>query len=396
MECGAGNAMAVPFTALTSDLAETYDQATELTQARMLCNLVIGVACSFTHSVFVEMFHYPRSKEAVNYRYGYMLSAFVMASLFFAPPLIAFFGIREKPFVRKEDSEPAAKGALGFLRKMLKLWKNVFSTLLNVPFAILTAFYFLSWTAVQLLQNNLYLYDKYVLRRESSFTWILLLIQLVAAASLFFWSLVSRKIGKRLTFVLGLSFWGVCSLGQFWMSSTSPLWTVYLAATFAAFGASVTFLIPWSMIPDIIDADEVATGQRREGVFYSLFVLFQKVGLAIALSSSSYALSGAGYISPSAAQPDADPLYQPKGVILTLKLINGPIPAVLVVFAMLAAFFYPLGRAKVAENAEILKQRRADAEAAKPAFVPKKDEGSDASIAIADDGIGSGSEHLPH
>lgn len=390
--------MAVPFTALTSDLAETYDQATELTQARMLCNLITGVACSFTHSVFVEMFHYKRSKEAVNYRLGYLLSAFVMAFLFSIPPLVAFFGIREKPFVRKEEAEPRAKGAAGFFFNMLKLWKNVFSTLLILPFAILTIFYFLSWSAVQLLQNNLYLYDKYVLRRESSFTWILLLIQLVAAASLFFWSLVSRKIGKRITFIVGLSFWCVCSVGQFWMTDKSPLWTVYLTATISAFGASVTFLIPWSMIPDIIDADEVATGQRREGVFYSLFVLFQKIGLAIALSSSSYALAGAGYISPAEAQPDADPLYQPKGVLLTLKLINGPIPAALVALAMVASFFYPLGRAKVAENSEILKKRRADAEAAKPAFVPKQDEGSlsDASIAIADDGMGSGSERLPH
>jgi len=389
--------MAVPFTALTSDLAETYDQATELTQARMLCNLVTGVACSFAHSAFVDMFHYPRSKQAINYRYGYLLSAFVMAVIFIVPPIVIFFGIREKPFVRKEEADRGGKGVLGFITNMLKLWKNVFSTLLNIPFALLTTFYFLSWTAVQLLQNNLYLYDKYVLRRESSFMWILLLIQLVAAASLFFWSLISRKIGKRFTFIIGLSIWCASSIGQYWMSDKSPLWTVYLTATISAFGASVTFLIPWSMIPDIIDADEVLTGARREGVFYSLFVLFQKVGLAIALSATSYALSGAGYISPSAAQPDADPLYQPNKVILTLKLINGPIPGILVFFAIIFSFFYPLGRAKVAENAAILKQRRADAEAARPSFVPKKDDGaaSDAQIAIADDGIGSGSEHLP-
>lgn len=318
---------------------------------------------------------------------GYLLSAFVMAILFIVPPIVVFFGIKEKPFTRKVDADDHKPGLLNFLKRMAILWKNVFSTLLNVPFALLTAFYFLSWTAVQTLQNNLYLYDKYVLRRESNFMWILLLIQLVAAASLFFWSLVSRKIGKRFTFILGLSFWFVTSIGSFWMSSKTPLWVIYVVCTISAFGASVTFLIPWSMIPDIIDADEVKTGVRREGVFYSLFVLFQKVGLAIALSASSYALSGAGYISPAAAQPDTDPLYQPPSVILTLKLVNGPIPGILVFLAMIISFFYPLGRAKVAENAEILKRLRAESADKQAKFTASSKDGNVSDVPIEAEGI---------
>lgn len=365
--------MAVPFTSLTSDIAETYDQATELTQARMLCNLITGVLFSFGHSYMVEMFTYKRSSEAVNYRNGYLLSSFAQAILYLIPPVVVFFGIREKPFVAKDDGDTGT-GFVHFMKKMGLLWKSVFATLLNKSFALLTAFYFLSWTAVQLLQNNLYLYDKYVLRREAHFTWILLLIQLMAAASLFFWSLVSRKIGKRLTFIIGLSFWFVPSIGDYWMNENTPLWAIYCVCTVCAFGASVTFLIPWSMIPDIIDADEVANGVRREGVFYSLFVLFQKVGLAVALAGSSYALSGAGYISPALANPE-DPLYQPKGVLTTLRLVNGPIPAILIALAMIISFFYPLGRAQVLANSEILRKRRADAAAmTKPSFVPKNND----------------------
>lgn len=377
--------MAVPFTSLTSDIAETYDQATELTQARMLCNLVVGVICSFAHSYMVELFSYKRSSLAINYRMGYMLSAFCQAVLYLIPPLVVFFVIREKPFVQKEETDHRT-GLLHFLKKMGLLWKSVFATLLNKSFALLTAFYFLSWTAVQLLQNNLYLFDKYVLRRESQFTWILLLIQLMAAASLFFWSLVSRKIGKRLTFIVGLSFWFVPAIGSYWMNQNTPLWVIYVVCTICAFGASVTFLIPWSMIPDIIDSDEVENGVRREGVFYSLFVLFQKVGLAIALSGSSYALSGAGYISPAYASAE-DPLYQPAAVLTTLKLVNGPIPGVLIALACIISFFYPLGRAKVEENSAILKQRRADAAAmVKPSFVPKANDLASTDVDIdADD-----------
>jgi GPH family glycoside/pentoside/hexuronide:cation symporter len=362
----------------------------------MLCNLVIGVTASFTHSIFVELFSFKRSKEAINYRLGYMLSAFIWASVFFFPPLVVFFGIREKPFVSNKDEEENAKGGvLAFAKKMAKLWISVFSTLKNRAFLILTIFYFLSWTSVQLVQNNLFLYDKYVIRKEASFTWIMLLLQLVAAASLFGWSFVSRLIGKRFTFIIGLSLWCAVSIGNYWMTDKTPVWAVYVSVTICAIGVSVTFLIPWSMIPDIIDQDEVQFGSRREGVFYSLFVLFQKIGLAVALSSSSYSIGAAGYISPAEANPEGDPLYQPAGVIKTLKLINGPIPAIMLALAMVACFFYPLGRKAVAENAEILKKRRADADAiSKPAFVAKKDDSSDISFDIDDAGVGSGTEHL--
>jgi Na+/melibiose symporter-like transporter len=52
-----GNMLATPYAALTSDLATTYDQSTELTQIRMLANIISGVIVSFTHS-FVQLFNH--------------------------------------------------------------------------------------------------------------------------------------------------------------------------------------------------------------------------------------------------------------------------------------------------------------------------------------------------
>ena len=36
-------------------------------------------------------------------------------------------------------------------------------------------------------------------------------------------------------------------------------------------------LIPSAMLPDVIELDEALTGQRREGVFYSVFLIVEKV-----------------------------------------------------------------------------------------------------------------------
>ena len=45
-------------------------------------------------------------------------------------------------------------------------------------------------------------------------------------------------------------------------------------------GVGVGLLIPWAMLPDVMSLDELKTGQKREGLFYSFFV-FLKMCLGI-------------------------------------------------------------------------------------------------------------------
>jgi GPH family glycoside/pentoside/hexuronide:cation symporter len=143
---------------------------------------------------------------------------------------------------------------------------------------------------------------------------------------------------------------------MFWEDSSWPLVVHYLLAIPIGMGVSVVFLIPWSLIPDIIDQDEHDNGFRREGVFYSLFVLFQKIGVAVGISATSYVLQAVGYVSST----DGDPLdIQPDSVILALRVMFGPVPIVLLVLSLVFAWFYPLDREMVEDIRERLAERRA-------------------------------------
>ena len=72
--------------------------------------------------------------------------------------------------------------------------------------------------------------------------------------------------------------------------------TVWIMAFVGGVSISSLFLIPVAMFPDVIERDELQTGQRREGLFYSFFVFFQKIALAIALAISNFILAASGYI----------------------------------------------------------------------------------------------------
>ena len=57
------------------------------------------------------------------------------------------------------------------------------------------------------------------------------------------------------------------------------------------------------MLPDIIEHDELITGQRREGSYYALAAFFQKLGIAAALWAMGQIFALTGYINPTSGAP---------------------------------------------------------------------------------------------
>ena len=96
---------------------------------------------------------------------------------------------------------------------------------------------------------------------------------------LFFWQVVSKKLDKKIVYFMGTGVWIIAQIGLF-LLQPGQVTFMFVLAIMAGFGVSVAYLIPWSMVPDVIELDELETGQRREGVFYAFMVLLQKFGLA--------------------------------------------------------------------------------------------------------------------
>jgi GPH family glycoside/pentoside/hexuronide:cation symporter len=90
------------------------------------------------------------------------------------------------------------------------------------------------------------------------------------------------------------------------------------------------------MLPDVIELDELKTGQRREGVFYAFMTLLQKVGLALGLFLVSLALQFSGFVSGATQQSES--------ALLAIRIFIGPVPMVLLIAALVLARFYPITR----------------------------------------------------
>jgi len=83
---------------------------------------------------------------------------------------------------------------------------------------------------------------------------------------------------------------------------------VFAAIQFAALagvGVAAAHVLPWSMLPDVIEADKVETGHDRAGAFYGVMTFLEKSATAVALFLLGQVLGLAGYVEGAAAQPES-------------------------------------------------------------------------------------------
>jgi glycoside/pentoside/hexuronide:cation symporter, GPH family len=219
------------------------------------------------------------------------------------------------------------------LKEQLKIAFN------NKPFLYVIGIYLCSWLAVQLTASILIYYVvSWMGMSEKAFPNVAIVVQGTALIMLFIWKSISNKIGKRAVFFIGTIIWIFAQAGLF-LIKPGQITALYLLGSMAGIGVSVAYLIPWSMIPDVIELDELNTGQRREGIFYSFMVLLQKFGLALALFLVGLALEWSGFIE---RQPGEAIPIQPDSALLAIRIAIAPLPTVVLIIGLFLAYFYPI------------------------------------------------------
>ncbi len=332
-------AVNVPYAALTAELTQDYDERTRLSSVRMSFSILGGVLAAFFHGIIVSQF--PDDPKL-----GYAISAAIWAVAIAGPCFITFFGTKEQDFAI--NAKPANAGP-GFI-------EGIRIALSNKAFILVTIIYMLSWLAIQFAQNNLQLYTKDWIKLDMKlFSFLLLAIQFSSFIWVLIWAKVSERIGKQNVYYLGAGFFVLALMGLFFLQPGQVVATFLLAAM-AGIGISVGYLVPWSMVPDVVELDELETGQRREGVFYGFFVFLQKLGLALGLFVSGWALELSGYINATPGNPDPT---QPASALLAMRVLIGPVSAAILLLSFLAVRAYPITREKHAEIRAELEKRKA-------------------------------------
>ncbi len=218
-------------------------------------------------------------------------------------------------------------------------WRDWQALSQNRPLLFLIGLYGLSWLALQITPALLPYFVVHCLDLDSTaIARVVLIVQGSALVALFLWEQIARQLGRKLTYWLGTSLWILADLSLLSLDADRAAW-VYALAALAGAGMATTYLIPPSMLPEVADWDELHTGQRREGLFYSLLLCLQKLALAVGLFLVGQLLTWSGF---QAAVPGPVELSQPDSALATIRAIAVFLPAIALTGSLLLAHFYPL------------------------------------------------------
>jgi Na+/melibiose symporter-like transporter len=177
-----------------------------------------------------------------------------------------------------------------------------------------------------------------------------------------FWTLAGRRLDKRPAFLLGTAGFSLCVMGppmaKLLGAFPSPESGLYLGlliafGLLAAFCASAGLVMAGSMMADIADDHELASGARQEGIFFG--------ALAFAAKSTSGLgsfIAGIG-LDLIAFPTQAAPADVPTAKVTALGVFYGPGIAVLAIAALVLLSRYGIDRRRHAEIRRALDAREA-------------------------------------
>jgi GPH family glycoside/pentoside/hexuronide:cation symporter len=162
---------------------------------------------------------------------------------------------------------------------------------------------------------------------------------------------LATRIGKRRAFFFstGISMAGY-ALKWFCYNPDIPL-LLLLPAPLIAFGLGGLFTLMPSMIADVIDFDELATRERREGMFGSIFWWVVKLGMAAALAAGGFMLNATGFDVDLGSQ-------QSDQAIFLMRLFDAFVPFITSGIAIWMIATYSITEEKAHEVREQLEAAR--------------------------------------
>lgn len=153
---------------------------------------------------------------------------------------------------------------------------------------------------------------------------------------------LGTTIGKRHAFFLCI---GISTLGYalkwFCYDPANPA-LLLLPAPLLAFGLGSLFTLMPSMVADVCDLDELNTGERREGMYGSIYWWVVKLGMAAALAAGGFLLNFTGFDVSLGGE-------QTESALFWMRVCDVVIPVITSLLAIALVASYDLSEPRVRE-----------------------------------------------
>ncbi|HDL2311857.1 TPA: MFS transporter [Enterococcus faecium] len=326
----------IPYGSMASAITSVAEERTALSTFRSIGATLAGMFIGVLTPIFI----YTRDSSGAQIVRGGSTFT-IVAGVFSVCAVICYVICYKLTVERVKSDESQLKVSL--LKSLKGLAKN------RALLSIIAAAIFLLLAQLSTMSMNNYVFPDYYNNAQGivlmSFINPILMLVLVSPVSLIF----SKKYGKKELASVGMFFSAIVYLLLF-LIKPSNMYVFLVLTSVGYMGLGIFNTVIWANITDVIDDQEVKSGQREDGTIYAVYSFARKIGQALAGGVGGWTLSIIGYDSLAKVQ---------SGEVLQ-KLYNSStlIPAVcFFVVGLILFFVYPLSKEKVLENYNLLNQK---------------------------------------
>lgn len=328
----------VPYMALTPELAPEYSERTALTSYRVGFSTLASLLAAAAPPLLVALLNSGQGLPQ-DARYGWVGMGLIFGALMTLAYLVMAATVRERRTLQ------VPFGALN-------LWQEYRSAFAVFGYPQVLLLFMVVTIGLGIVSSILPFYLVSAIRLSpGEQTGILGLLFGVAILALPAWNILSARAGKKAAFTAGLL---ILSLGLLLLVTLSPpgyLSPLLLLFTIlAGLGVATVLLFPWAMLPDVVEFDELNTGQRREGLLYAIFTFGQKLAFALGAFLNAQMLELVGY--------QRGAIEQSAQAVLGIQWMIGPVASAAFLVAVLMVWRYPITKAKHEEARAALARRK--------------------------------------
>lgn len=324
--------VAVPYQALLPDLTDDYDERTSLATFRSVSSLMgtLLIAVSFRPLV-----------DALGGDAAAWAGAGMIYGAWILWPWLPIW------WVTYERPPRAAPVELRFTEYASVILKNR-------NYRRLLAFFALGRIAIDLPMALFLHYFTYVIGHRDYFEPMMFAFIVGTVVAMPLWLRFARGKDKVTIYFAACAGWSVTFFGLLFMPSDWPFTSMIAISLLSGAGYAAADMMPWSMVADIADEDEVLSGERREGIFVGLFTFIRKLTGAVAVAVAFLTLDRVGFV-PNVENSDT--------VLWMIRFLTAGVPILFILISALAARGYTLGHAEYGDLLAELDRRRGEREA---------------------------------
>lgn len=343
--------VAVPYYSLTPELTQNYDERTSLSSFRSVFQLVSAMVVVVSAPMIVDAIMAGGGTQ----QQGFMAAGAVFGTIGALPLFLIGLFIRERFAAEAIEHEALS------LRETLKLaWQNV-------PFRYAVGIYMFNWSAVDMVAITFPFFLLYWVAQGDLLAKITLFSVDLALESAFFgvlmgvcvlfvpfWLWVSKRQNKIRAYIAGMAAWILVQLLIFTIQPGETNYMLTLAAL-AGIGVSAAYILPDSILPDVIEWDELRTRRRQEGIYYGIRTLIRKLTGAGVIFITLQILGWSGYQAPPEGVLQ---FQQSESALFMIRVMDSFIGAIILMGTIILAWSYPLTREKYQKIQKLLAIRR--------------------------------------